>query len=370
MAGPAAVPSTTRCAICGNDNPASNAYCGQCGAQLNADSAAFAERVRAVIHAELKDQNAFEIETTEKIFTRLMGWAKSYAVVVGSCIAILALTLAIWGITKFVDVNSKLNDAEKKAEKLAASSGNITARYNQLEKDLAQYEKLDQQVQVLQSNVTAISKRIGFTPSADLSPELEQHLNSVLAQFDVFLRSLDYSPGDERVTVSVVNSLGNNVSSTYSPTEHKIEITKKSAEQEGFLLVDYMPIALRRHESGSTSYLAVSDALSRYIPASFLGHAVSGWPVDYGPDRWPDAVDEANLNNAAQSLFKALWKLRGTIPSGILDRAALKGWAETQELYRDPHYQKLFVEQLVMELPQGERDRVRRFFSDRNILPK
>ena len=281
-----------------------------------------------MIHAELKDQNAFEIETTEKIFTRLMGWAKSYAVVVGSCIAILALTLAIWGITKFADVNIKLNDAEKKAEKLAASSENITARYNQLEKDFAQYEKLDQQVQVLQSNVTAISKRIGFTPSADLSPELEQNLNSVLAQFDVFLRSLDYSPGDERVTVSVVDSLGNNVSSTYSPTERKIEITKKSADRR-LPAGDFMPIALRRHESERHLLSGCGRRSSRYIPASFLGHAVSGRPVDIGPDRWPDAVDEANLNNAAQSLFKALWKLRGTIPSGILDRAALKGWAET-----------------------------------------
>ena len=272
-------------------------------------------------------------------------------------------------------MNSKLNDAEKKAEKLAASSENITARYNQLQKDFAQYEKLDQQVQVLQSNVTAISKRIGFTPSADLSPELEQHLNSVLAQFDVFLRSLDYSPGEERVTVSVVNSLGGNVSSSYYPERHEIKITKQYASEEGYFLVMYMPVVLREQDSGNAwqdtpSYVAVGMALSRYIPTSFLGHELRSYPATNGPDRWPDSVSETNMNDAAQSLFKALWKLRGTIPSGILDRAALKGWAETQELYRDPHYQKLFVEQLVMELPQGERDRVRRFFSDRNILPK
>ena len=177
------------------------------------------------------------------------------------------------------------------------------------------------------------------------------------------------------MTVSVVDSLGKHVSSSYYPEAHEIKITKQYASEEGYFLVMYMPIVLRERDEGNSwkdtaPYAAVGLALSRYIPNSFIGHVLPSQPADSGPDRWPDSTDESNVNEAGESLCKALWKLRGTIPSGILDRAALKGWAETQELYRDPHYQKLFVEQLVMELPQGERDRVRRFFSDRNILPK
>ena len=172
----------------------------------------------------------------------------------------------------------------------------------------------------------------------------------------------------------MVDSLPNNSVSSYTSSDHRLKITKTFASEQGNILVDYSPVVLRQKNSGDTwkeipSYTSVGMALSRYLPASFLGHGASGWKPDYGADQWPDVTKaNVNLNDGAQSLYKAMWSLRGQMRPEVLDRAILKAWTDTQDSYRDSHYHSIFCERLLGNLPADQREITRGELLHRGLI--
>lgn len=152
--------SSQACPVCSGANLPGSHYCCQCGAPFGPESAALAGQLRAVLKTEIKDQKVLEIETSQLIVSRISDWAKLFAFFTALPLAFLLGGLAIWGITKFTDINEKLTKAEARADALSATineklgnartradalsatSSQLDEKYTKLEQDAARYQAL------------------------------------------------------------------------------------------------------------------------------------------------------------------------------------------------------------------------------------
>lgn len=103
-----------KCASCNSDNHSGQNFCGNCGAQLeptaldaNALSAIDA-RVLAILQDRFRDQKVVEFEMAQAVVTRLFDWSKLLGLAAALPLAILLATLAIWGISSFLDFRTKV----------------------------------------------------------------------------------------------------------------------------------------------------------------------------------------------------------------------------------------------------------------------
>jgi uncharacterized protein YlxW (UPF0749 family) len=96
------------CAVCKAANPEGARYCGNCGARLDPtvsrDAATLQDAVRKEVEAALqRDQKELQIaefDITERVANRLLGWGKSFAVVLG----VLLLVAGFLGVKSAKDV--------------------------------------------------------------------------------------------------------------------------------------------------------------------------------------------------------------------------------------------------------------------------
>jgi hypothetical protein len=322
-----------KCLNCGNDNPGSNLFCGRCGARMDAPQAALAEAIRAVIKQELRDQKVVEVEITQAIASRLTDWAKLFGFFAAIPLGLLLATLAIWGVSKFADVNDKLTMAQDRAKALQDTSSELGKRYTKLEDQLSQFEALNEKVQDLQTDVSQISKQIGFVPSSALTPDLKQKLEAELAHFIQYMQGVGYMPESGRVSVSVVDNIPSppspNAVAAFSPHDRTLVVTKTYALGEGNVLEEYMNVILKDkgRPGPANDYETVKVGLFVYFPSSFLG--------------------AKKFNTGADALGTVLWSIRDQIGSKALDSAVFRSWEETQDEYASQHYESLFAQKLI-----------------------
>jgi peptidoglycan hydrolase-like protein with peptidoglycan-binding domain len=69
--------------------------------------------VNAAIDRVTKDKTVIEIELAAKVADRLIGWAKTFAYFVAVPVAILFIILAVFGVSKFEDVQQAASQANK-----------------------------------------------------------------------------------------------------------------------------------------------------------------------------------------------------------------------------------------------------------------
>jgi len=153
-------PTTAKCFKCGSDNPGTNLFCGKCGAIMDAPQASLTEAIRAVLKQDLRDQKLVEVETIQAIVSRLSKWIKLFAFFVAIPAALLLGTLAIWGVSKFADVNYKLRMAAEKAGKLQDASAGLEQTYNRLRDDASRYEALKMEVDTDSARVSDLEKEL------------------------------------------------------------------------------------------------------------------------------------------------------------------------------------------------------------------
>jgi hypothetical protein len=105
------------CVRCKASNPDDKKFCGDCGMPLDPALSQLSEivehavdkQLQAALDSRLKDSKVVQVETAEAIEERLTNWAKFY---VGIPAAILAVVLALFGISKFSDFANLIEGEE------------------------------------------------------------------------------------------------------------------------------------------------------------------------------------------------------------------------------------------------------------------
>lgn len=76
-------------------------------------SADLAALVSAAVASRLKDSKVVEVETAQAIAERLIGWAKTAAIVTGIPLALLAVVLTVLGISNWTDFSKKIDEGRR-----------------------------------------------------------------------------------------------------------------------------------------------------------------------------------------------------------------------------------------------------------------
>ena len=103
------------CALCTTSNADNAKFCSECGNALdrtiNLSRELVRSQVREIIAERYKDQKVVEIETTQAIADRFLGWSKLLGFVAGIPIALLFLILSILGIKTYTDFSTQVDKA-------------------------------------------------------------------------------------------------------------------------------------------------------------------------------------------------------------------------------------------------------------------
>src|SRR5262249_10326125 len=122
------------CGACKTPNPEGANFCANCGSKLGAvdtiDPAILQHIVRqqvtAALHRDEKDLRISEFDITEKVATRLLGWAKNFGVVLG-------ILLVIGGFLGFKNVKDVVDDLRNQANTL---EGNAKKEFDELKRNV------------------------------------------------------------------------------------------------------------------------------------------------------------------------------------------------------------------------------------------
>jgi hypothetical protein len=111
------------CVICKTQNAEGAKYCTNCGLRLDPTMGPVREILEASIRREVqdafqtyqKDQRIAELDVTEKVVNRLLGWGKIFGIVLGILIAIAGF-IGIKGVVDFADGARQAKDQLEKAK--------------------------------------------------------------------------------------------------------------------------------------------------------------------------------------------------------------------------------------------------------------
>lgn len=141
-----------RCSKCHKFNPEKSNFCSHCGSKLHANQAS--SNISNHKHRESESQiskeildmveekaRSIETNTIERIQKRTLDWAKVQIFIVGIAIAIIQISLLIWGFTKF----SEFQDLIKKSEKdIQGSRDKVKQDANDFDNEIQEeFSKLD-----------------------------------------------------------------------------------------------------------------------------------------------------------------------------------------------------------------------------------
>ena len=361
------------CVLCKAKNQDGQKYCGACGAPLDPIMAKVRDYVESGLGKELaafrdrfQDQKAVDIETTEKIATRLTSWAKMFGLVVGVPLSILVIVLTILGVNTVSELKAKANeikDSIKATAKTAEES--IKGKEAGVETLAAALKKkeveLDTEIERFRSRLKDVEalatvnkiklaqveeKFIQFEASSALTPELQRKLNESIDRYQRYLETVGFKFKTGKVTVFIDPNLTDN--SLYELDKKRLVLgplwandpTVVYREFTHHALTDANALALNHFESiesGLADYFASSftgdPAIGRTI-VTLLGKT-PGMPRPNGKpyirtmdnnNKFSDLKANVELHHAGETLGGALWEIRRSIGANPADRLAFSAW--------------------------------------------
>jgi hypothetical protein len=127
------------------------------------DGAGLDARIAEVVISRMKDAKVVEIETAQAIAERLFSWAKSFAILIGIPLALLAVVLSLLGINNWADFNHRIAQGKNDIDARIEAAKQRTKEFDTQAKDLrTQYADLKKQfgdVSALANDVQGIASR-------------------------------------------------------------------------------------------------------------------------------------------------------------------------------------------------------------------
>ena len=290
------------CVRCKASNPDDKKFCGDCGMPLDPALSQLSEivdhvvdrQVQAVLDSRLKDSKVVQVETAEAIEERLTNWAKFY---VGIPAAILAVVLALFGISKFsdfanlieakkADLGKALQERQGQIDAIKSKGEALDRQYTDLESRLPRYKSLDQKLEQLAQQQTVLAKkveqveRLAFKPSAALTPELKGKLESSLLAFRSYFQQLGFRPSSGNITVSLEPTIAGAIS-YYDPGPRIMFVDPHYANDLDMVYREYtnhVLVSSNKAEYGPADFnwIGIESALAAYFPCSFSGKPTFG----------------------------------------------------------------------------------------------
>lgn len=168
-----------KCASCSYDNQLGQKFCGNCGAQIEQTAldasvlSAIDARILATLQERFRDQKTVELEVAQAVVTRLFDWSKFLGLAAAVPLAILIATLAIWGISSFLDFHKKVDAGRAQITDLITKAntqvGAITKANTQVGKALQDaqvaVQKTQKEAQALRDQLSLARKQLGTLPT-------------------------------------------------------------------------------------------------------------------------------------------------------------------------------------------------------------
>ena len=355
------------CPRCHSNGPDDKSYCGDCGMPLKLaappSAEALREQVRAVLGESFKDQKALEIETTQAIVSRVSDWAKLLGFFVAIPLALLAIILAILGVSSYADfsgkvrqvtkeVDGRLAEARDRATVIKKQAEDVTREYEKLQVRLADAQALSKRVEDLSSQVEQIGRKVGieFKPSSALTPRLRTDLQAFLDSFQGYLEKLGYRPREGKVRLDVRSTLTDNA--YYDGTRNELVIGAPLAGDRHVLGREYMHHVLMSvlwsggaRPNMSHTYAAIESGVADYFAASFLGDPRVGQVAAQVLKLDKPFVRNLNNNNrftggvvkdfaetyaVGETWGGLFWEMRQRLDQPVADQIIFAAWAGLQ----------------------------------------
>lgn len=107
-----------KCPVCDEENPDDKSFCGDCGTPLHTE---FPQSLQTMIANELdlrlKDQKSVELETAELVLTRLVKWARLFAIIAVIPVTILLSLFTFFGINQYSDISEEMTKLSEEMTK-------------------------------------------------------------------------------------------------------------------------------------------------------------------------------------------------------------------------------------------------------------
>lgn len=350
-------------------------------------------RELANLRERFQNQTAVDIETTEKIFVRLSGWARMFATAVGIPLGILAAVFALLGWKSASDVNEKAREVEAAARKVAKS---IHAKEVAVDALAASFRKKEQQLsneiesvrakfreaataqRDLRNQLERVEERVfQYERSRALTPELERTLNDSLDRYEQFLEGVGFVFQAGRLSVFVDPGLQDNA--FYESDKKRIVLSPLLALDSTVVYREFTHFALSSaigvELADFAEFNAVESGLADYFACSFtgdpkLGEALVGLfkkahGIEMNPGksyirtmdndlRFSELASTTELYQAGETLGGALWEIRRGMDAGVADRLVFAAWRALASEGDRQHPMEGFAQAMVKEAARVE----------------
>lgn len=276
------------CPACKSSNPEGKKFCGDCGTFLDAAFGPVKEyldanlraHVSAILKEQFKDQKVLESEIAENVATKLSGWAKLLAFFVGIPLGILVITLGAIGIKNYVDfisfVANAKKDTEQRVEAARKEGETITTQYQSLKDQLAQTTSLVNDVKVLTVKVNQISEKIGFVPTAALTPDLKNQMESSLGQFQRYFQEIGYKGTEGGTTIFINPNQDKSGPAYYDAGTIKVEAAFATDADIIFREYSHHVLITSARGNFADEFRGLESGLASYFSCSFSGDPAFG----------------------------------------------------------------------------------------------
>lgn len=249
------------------------------GAQLD-------ELVAAALERQTKDKDLVEVELAAKAAERIIDWARTFGYFVAIPAGLILIITTLFGISSYNDLRTA---SDRVDAKVMEAQGKLDAAVDKAQKSahLADEEiaalqsrlaAQDQQLQTLGNKVAQIDQKLSFGGAADLSGDLQSHLEQLAKEYLDYFKKLGYSPKTPTINVTTKSGVSNALS-YYDPGTNTIFILPGIAKDPFALLHEYSQQILYsslsfdalddKHRS-SFSLVPIQHGLADYFPASYL----------------------------------------------------------------------------------------------------
>ena len=342
------------CGRCKTANPDGAKFCAECGNSLAPQVVAFQEfldstlrdRVKEIFDKNYRDQKVVEIETTQAIADRFLGWSKLLGVVAGIPIALLLVVLSVLGIKTYSDFTGKIDtattkvaaqlaSAEEGAKKLKDEGDSLANDYRKLRTQFADTAALGEQVKSLSAKVDVIGEKLGFTPTSKISPEAKKQLETTFAEFQNYITGLGPQGAAGPVSVDVRDKMDvPGMISYYDSDKRMMVIDSKYISDSTVIFREYMHHVLypRKIPDNAPYYYAIESGLGWYLPCSFIGDpnpakGVTAWDLTKKRQFAEMRSDAGSALMVGTEIWGgAFWELRQRLGQSTTDKLLFAAW--------------------------------------------
>jgi hypothetical protein len=381
------------CGRCKTANPDGAKFCAECGNSLAPQVVAFQEfldstlrdRVKEIFDKNYRDQKVVEIETTQAIADRFLGWSKLLGVVAGIPIALLLVVLSVLGIKTYSDFTGKIDagtakvaeqlaTAEARVKKLRQEGDTLEDAYKELRTRYNDTSELADQLNVLSTKVDAIGEKLGFTPTSKISAEGKHQLKATFARFQNYLMGLGPQGAVGPVSIDVRDKMDGGMISYYDPSKRMMVIDSKYISESAVIFRESAHnVLVPKGMPGATPhYAAIESGLAWYLPCSFIGdpnpaRSVSSWDLTKKRQFAEIRSDAASaLTDGTEIWGGAFWELRQRLGQSTTDKLLFEAWFAISPDYAKTDRGASFVRK-VLEIGKPHEAEIRAVFAERGF---